>query len=32
MMIFNAPSREKAEMYLAEIAEKYAQIGPKLAD
>lgn len=31
-MIFNAPSREKAEMYLAEIVEKYAQIAPKLAD
>jgi transposase-like protein len=31
-MIFNAPSREKAEEYLAEIVEKYAQIAPKLAD
>ena len=31
-IIFNAPSREKAEMYLAEIVEKYAQIAPKLAD
>jgi transposase-like protein len=31
-MIFNAPSREKAELYLAEIVEKYAQIAPKLAD
>ncbi|MBE0410518.1 MAG: transposase [Anaerolineales bacterium] len=31
-MIFNAPSREKAEMYLAEIVEKYAHIAPKLAD
>lgn len=31
-MIFNAPSREKAEMYLAEIVEKYSKIAPKLAD
>ncbi len=31
-MIFNAPSREKAEMYLAETVEKYAQIAPRLAD
>jgi len=31
-MIFNAPSREKAEEYLAEIVKKYAQIAPKLAD
>ena len=31
-MIYNAPSREKAEMYLAEIVQKYAQIAPKLAD
>lgn len=31
-MIFNAPSREKAEEYLAETAEKYARIAPKLAD
>ena len=31
-MIYNAPSREKAEMYLAEIVQKYSQIAPKLAD
>lgn len=31
-MIFNAPSREKAEMDLVEIVEKYAQIAPRLAD
>jgi putative transposase len=31
-MIFNAPSREKAEEYLVEIVEKYAQIAPRLAD
>jgi transposase-like protein len=31
-MIFSAPSREKAEEYLAETVEKYAQIAPRLAD
>jgi putative transposase len=31
-MIFSAPNREKAEEYLAEIVDKYAQIAPKLAD
>jgi transposase-like protein len=31
-MIFSAPSREKAEQYLAETVEKYAQIAPRLAD
>ena len=31
-MVFSAPSREKAEKYLAETVEKYAQIAPRLAD
>ena len=31
-MIFSAPSREKAEEYLAETVEKYAKIAPRLAD
>ncbi len=31
-MIFNAPSREKAEEYLAESVEKFARIAPRLAD
>jgi len=31
-MIFSAPSREKAEEYLAETVKKYAKIAPRLAD
>jgi putative transposase len=31
-MIFSAPSREKAEEYLAETVKKYAKVAPRLAD
>lgn len=31
-MIYNAPTREKAEVYLAETVQKYAKIAPRLAD
>jgi len=31
-IIFNAPDRETAEIYLRKTVEKYAQIAPKLAD